>query len=297
MPSSGTNPPLFQATFAKQRRNSNRASIGVLAPIVRSSMFQAKWGGVQLVTLGGVYLDNVDDLIRCGEFMLLDVATWDIPRGVLNTRNLVLKHDLHGSDPSIHAHLENEKLPIKIGHQGKEDQHEVQKRHAFKLLFDLHEELDGVRAESWLPSLFHLISARNDQPSSGLKTQNLPRQQNKHLPRFLPRQVEKTQSGVWNNPRDPLYALDPKIERTQCRLRRGIRVLMGDHNEDLDGLNPSVTMPEFEAEHFEPKPVMFNMLNTLGQFGGSPAKKASSIANHSWRYATHSRSMKSPMMF
>ncbi|KAL4383571.1 hypothetical protein GQ457_15G018560 [Hibiscus cannabinus] len=28
--------------------------------------------------------------------------------------------------------------------------------------------------------------------------------------------------------------------------------------EDLEGLNPAVTMPEFEAEHFELKPVMFN---------------------------------------
>ncbi|KAL4386447.1 hypothetical protein GQ457_09G017260 [Hibiscus cannabinus] len=34
--------------------------------------------------------------------------------------------------------------------------------------------------------------------------------------------------------------------------------------EDLEGLNPAVTMPEFEAEHFELKPVMFNMLNMLG---------------------------------
>ncbi|KAL4308893.1 hypothetical protein GQ457_01G019700 [Hibiscus cannabinus] len=36
--------------------------------------------------------------------------------------------------------------------------------------------------------------------------------------------------------------------------------------EDLQGLNPTVTMPDFEAEHFELKPVMFNMLNTLGKF-------------------------------
>ncbi|KAK9018432.1 hypothetical protein V6N11_001408 [Hibiscus sabdariffa] len=125
-----------------------------------------------------------------------------------------------------------------------------------------------------------------------------------------------------NNPREPLYAFDHEIERTQRRLRRGIRVLMGDHigqnpvegqdppapiirqqppapaggllnppaqqnnqqqpartvrdylAEDLDGLNPTVTMPEFEAEHFELKPVMYNMLNTLGQFGGSHAENA-----------------------
>ncbi|KAK8562378.1 hypothetical protein V6N12_010461 [Hibiscus sabdariffa] len=44
--------------------------------------------------------------------------------------------------------------------------------------------------------------------------------------------------------------------------------------EDLEGLNPAVTTPEFEAEHFELKPVMFNMLNTLGQFGGTPAENA-----------------------
>ncbi|KAK8676075.1 hypothetical protein V6N13_034129 [Hibiscus sabdariffa] len=33
-------------------------------------------------------------------------------------------------------------------------------------------------------------------------------------------------------------------------------------------------MPEFEVEHFELKPVMFNMLNTLDQFGGSPTENA-----------------------
>ncbi|KAK8685777.1 hypothetical protein V6N13_124811 [Hibiscus sabdariffa] len=115
---------------------------------------------------------------------------------------------------------------------------------------------------------------------------------------------------------------NPEIEITQRRLRRGIRVLMGDHigqnpvegqdspapvirqqpsapaggllhppahqnnqqqpartvrdylAEDLNGLNPVVTILEFEAEYFELKPVMFNMLNTLGQFGRSPAKNA-----------------------
>ncbi|KAL4302375.1 hypothetical protein GQ457_10G014550 [Hibiscus cannabinus] len=44
--------------------------------------------------------------------------------------------------------------------------------------------------------------------------------------------------------------------------------------EDLEGLNPAVTMPNFEAEHFELKPVLFNMLNTLGQFGGTPNENA-----------------------
>ncbi|KAK8985005.1 hypothetical protein V6N11_082625 [Hibiscus sabdariffa] len=73
-----------------------------------------------------------------------------------------------------------------------------------------------------------------------------------------------------NNPQEPLYAFESEIERTRRRLKRGIRVLMGDHNEDLDGLNPAVIIPEFKAEHFELKPVMFNMLNTLGQVDGSP---------------------------
>ncbi|KAK8610054.1 hypothetical protein V6N13_026598 [Hibiscus sabdariffa] len=98
-----------------------------------------------------------------------------------------------------------------------------------------------------------------------------------------------------NNHREPLYVFYPEIERTQCRLRRGIKVLMGDHigqnpeegqdlpapvirqqppalvggllilpaqqnnnqqptrtvrdylAEDLDGLNPAVTISEFEA--------------------------------------------------
>ncbi|KAK8980561.1 hypothetical protein V6N11_074172 [Hibiscus sabdariffa] len=44
--------------------------------------------------------------------------------------------------------------------------------------------------------------------------------------------------------------------------------------EDLNGLNPAVTIPEFETEHFELTPVMFNMLNTIGQFGRSPTENA-----------------------
>ncbi|KAK8597008.1 hypothetical protein V6N12_065485 [Hibiscus sabdariffa] len=95
------------------------------------------------------------------------------------------------------------------------------------------------------------------------------------------------------NPRGLIYELDPEIERTRRELRQRARVIMQGNNgqnpidgqeqprtvrdyltEDLEGLNPTVTIPEFEAEHFELKPVMFNMLNTLGQFGGSPAENA-----------------------
>ncbi|KAL4295792.1 hypothetical protein GQ457_12G014190 [Hibiscus cannabinus] len=77
------------------------------------------------------------------------------------------------------------------------------------------------------------------------------------------------------NPRGPRFDFDPKIERTQKQLNRRIRGLMVRNNNNgqlpADG---QVAMPEFEAEHFELKPVMFNMLNTLGQFGGSPTENA-----------------------
>ncbi|KAL4368750.1 hypothetical protein GQ457_05G020490 [Hibiscus cannabinus] len=115
------------------------------------------------------------------------------------------------------------------------------------------------------------------------------------------------------NPKGPRFDYDSELERTQRRLKKEIRNLMNKNNgqqpadgqelparadgviappapqmnqqmpartvrdylaEDLEGLNPAVTMPDFEAEHFELKPVMFNMLNTLGQFGGTPNENA-----------------------
>ena len=104
------------------------------------------------------------------------------------------------------------------------------------------------------------------------------------------------------NSTNPLYELDPEIERTQQRLRRQIQGAMADHpvrqnlpagngglppppgpqqltvrdflEEDLNGLNPGVVTPKIEAPHFELKPVMFNMLNTIGQFGGSMTEDA-----------------------
>ncbi|KAK8681659.1 hypothetical protein V6N13_054061 [Hibiscus sabdariffa] len=42
----------------------------------------------------------------------------------------------------------------------------------------------------------------------------------------------------------------------------------------LDDLNPGIVAPEIQAAHFELKLVMFNMLNSVGQFGGSPHKDA-----------------------
>ncbi|KAL4324386.1 hypothetical protein GQ457_11G033220 [Hibiscus cannabinus] len=68
------------------------------------------------------------------------------------------------------------------------------------------------------------------------------------------------------NPRRPRFDFDPEIERTQDNSKEG-----------YEGLNPAVTMPDFEAEHFELKPVMFNMLNTLSQFGGTPTRISSAF--------------------
>ena len=36
------------------------------------------------------------------------------------------------------------------------------------------------------------------------------------------------------------------------------------------GLNPNIARPEIQANQFELKPVMFQMLQTVGQFSGSP---------------------------
>ncbi|KAL4387142.1 hypothetical protein GQ457_09G022200 [Hibiscus cannabinus] len=43
---------------------------------------------------------------------------------------------------------------------------------------------------------------------------------------------------------------------------------------DLGNLNPGIVTPEIQAAQFELKPVMFNMLNSIGQFGGSPHEDA-----------------------
>ncbi|KAK8684165.1 hypothetical protein V6N13_040196 [Hibiscus sabdariffa] len=76
-----------------------------------------------------------------------------------------------------------------------------------------------------------------------------------------------------NNGQQPADgAIAPPIpQNNQQPPAKTVRVYLA---EDLEGLNPAVTTPEFEAEHFELKPVMFNMLNTLGRFGGSPTENA-----------------------
>ncbi|KAK8653694.1 hypothetical protein V6N13_127683 [Hibiscus sabdariffa] len=65
--------------------------------------------------------------------------------------------------------------------------------------------------------------------------------------------------------------IPPAQQMNQQLPARTVRDYLAEY---LEGLNPVVTMPDFEAEHFELKPVMFNMLNTLGQFGGTPNENA-----------------------
>ncbi|PON39152.1 hypothetical protein PanWU01x14_307220, partial [Parasponia andersonii] len=40
----------------------------------------------------------------------------------------------------------------------------------------------------------------------------------------------------------------------------------------LNGLNPGIVRPEIQAPQFELKPVMFQMLQTVGQFSGVPTE-------------------------
>ena len=48
-----------------------------------------------------------------------------------------------------------------------------------------------------------------------------------------------------------------------------------DHlNPILQDLNPGIVAPEIQAAHFELKPIMFNMLNLIEQFGGIPHEDA-----------------------
>ncbi|KAK8600539.1 hypothetical protein V6N12_050392 [Hibiscus sabdariffa] len=81
--------------------------------------------------------------------------------------------------------------------------------------------------------------------------------------------IEALEQPRQNPPAQAGRAIVPPDNRQQP-----VRTVRDYLAEDLEGLNPAVTIPEFEVEHFELKPVMFNMLNTLGQFGGSPAKNA-----------------------
>ncbi|KAK8519677.1 hypothetical protein V6N12_030044 [Hibiscus sabdariffa] len=82
-----------------------------------------------------------------------------------------------------------------IASHGEEKNFTLRRMHDPRILWN-HVEVPGNRLPKTGSRRILLqareIPARNGQPSSRLKTQNLPRQQNKHLPRFLPRQVKKT---------------------------------------------------------------------------------------------------------
>ncbi|KAK8635978.1 hypothetical protein V6N13_004689 [Hibiscus sabdariffa] len=52
------------------------------------------------------------------------------------------------------------------------------------------------------------------------------------------------------------------------------RVIRDHLNPILDDLNPGIVAPEIQAAYFELKLVMFNMLNSIGQFGGMPHENA-----------------------
>ncbi|KAL4383514.1 hypothetical protein GQ457_15G016420 [Hibiscus cannabinus] len=108
-----------------------------------------------------------------------------------------------------------------------------------------------------------------------------------------------------DKPQGPLYPLVSEIERlfhqrrrenkTQRAMHQGNEPDDGQHDQPvggnagalararairdhlthiLDDLNPGIVAPEIQAAHFELKPVMFNMLNSIGQFGGSPQEDA-----------------------
>ncbi|KAL4297090.1 hypothetical protein GQ457_12G013810 [Hibiscus cannabinus] len=85
-------------------------------------------------------------------------------------------------------------------------------------------------------------------------------------------QIDKKDPPRQEPPARAGRAIVPPIP--QNNQQQPVRTVRDYLAEDLDGLNPAVSIPEFEAEHFELKLVMFNMLKTLGQFGGSPTEIA-----------------------
>ncbi|KAL4291207.1 hypothetical protein GQ457_14G000160 [Hibiscus cannabinus] len=107
------------------------------------------------------------------------------------------------------------------------------------------------------------------------------------------------------NSQEPLYPLVSEIERlfhqrrrenkTQRTMNRGNQLADGQNDQPVDGnvgalarprairdhltpilddLNPGIVAPEIQAADFELKHVMFNMLNSIGQFGGSSHEDA-----------------------
>ncbi|KAK9007108.1 hypothetical protein V6N11_050941 [Hibiscus sabdariffa] len=86
------------------------------------------------------------------------------------------------------------------------------------------------------------------------------------------------------NPRGPRFDFDPVIERTQKQLKRRIRSLMecdiNNGQPPVDGQGLPAQADGAVAPHSTNQPtatcqdLMFNRLNTLGQFGGTPTENA-----------------------
>ncbi|KAL4281546.1 hypothetical protein GQ457_03G000140 [Hibiscus cannabinus] len=74
------------------------------------------------------------------------------------------------------------------------------------------------------------------------------------------------------NSQEPIYPLVSEIERLFHQRRRENKTqrAMNRGNQHADGQNDQPV----DATYFELKPVMFNMLNSIGQFGGSPHEDA-----------------------
>ncbi|KAK8601098.1 hypothetical protein V6N12_050940 [Hibiscus sabdariffa] len=109
----------------------------------------------------------------------------------------------------------------------------------------------------------------------------------KRTGRELRQRVRALMAHQRNNGQDQIDEQEPPLQNPHAPIGRAIVPPIPQNNqqqpvrtvcdylaEDLEELNPAVTIPEFEAQHFELKLVMFNMLNTLGQLGGSPGENA-----------------------
>ncbi|KAK8676281.1 hypothetical protein V6N13_034332 [Hibiscus sabdariffa] len=119
------------------------------------------------------------------------------------------------------------------------------------------------------------------------------------------RSLEEKKKKKRHNPQGPILPLVSEIDRLFHQRKREYRANTTMHQGDepvdgqqhqpvggnagvlarprairahltpiLDDLNPGIVAPEIQAAHFELKPVMFNMLNSIGQFGGSPHEDA-----------------------
>ncbi|KAL4361167.1 hypothetical protein GQ457_04G019980 [Hibiscus cannabinus] len=154
---------------------------------------------------------------------------------------------------------------------------------------------DGQSKAEFVKKLHQQVKENLEKRTRQYETRaNKGKKANPHGPRFdLDPKIERTQKQLKRRIRDlmnvnrnngqspadgqelPAHAdgaiAPPAQQMNQQPPARTVRDYLA---EDLEGLNPVVTMPDFEAEHFELKLVMFNMLNTLGQFGGTPNENA-----------------------